>query len=252
MAKKRKKEKQEKQEYEFKPPEFDEREFLEKELRDTKTVLLTVGYAAVFGAAAGAVSNFDESLVPLGLVLVIGGLFSLKYFYPIIKVDISQFQKKNWAGNIAWFFFTFLAVWVLSLNYPISDHANPTVTDVTIWVDSGTNVTALDYKYVDSLGTYTWVPRWGESLDSVIHASASYTMNITAKVADNGKLSTVRISINGGDFVTMSPEGDHRYGRGVTGDMLTSGSYLTFEVRASDEAEHTTVFSPVSGVYVAA
>ena len=35
MAKKRKKEKQEKEGYEYKPPEFDEEEYLRKEVRDT-------------------------------------------------------------------------------------------------------------------------------------------------------------------------------------------------------------------------
>jgi uncharacterized membrane protein (Fun14 family) len=252
MAKKRKKDKEPKEEYEFKPPEFDEKEFLLKELKDTKTVLFTVGYAALFGIVTGLLSIVDEALVPLGVVFLFGGLFSLKYIYGVIKVDTSQFQKKNWAGNIAWFFFTFLAVWVLTFNYPVSDHANPTVADVTVWVDSGTNITAIDYKYVDSLGTYAWVPRWGESLDSIIHASASYSVNISAKVADNGELSTVRISVGVDDFVTMSPEGNHRYGRTLTGSDLTSGSYLTFEIRATDAVDHVTTFSPVSGIYVAA
>ncbi len=252
MAKKRRKDKDEKEDYEFTPPEFDEKEFLLKELRDTKTVLLTVGYAALFGIVAGVLSNLDQDMAPVGFALVIGGLVSLKYFYPFIKVDISQFQKKNWAGNVAWFFFTFLAVWVLMFNFPIADHANPSVTEVTIWVDSGTNVTAIDYEYVDSVGGYVWVPRWGESLDSVIHASASYTVNITAKVADNGELSTALVSVDGGEnFVGMTLEEDHRYGYSLTGDQILSSSF-TFEIRAADDAGHVTVFTPASAIPVSA
>lgn len=251
MAKKRKKDKEEKEEYEFTPPEFDEKEFLLKELRDTKTVLLTVGYGAAFGSVAGLLSNLSESLIPIGLALVLGGLVSLKYFYPFLKIDVSQFQKKNWAGNIAWFFFTFLAVWVLVINFPFADHADPSVTFVTVWVDNGTNITAMDYEYVDSVGSYVWVPRWDEPLDSMIHASSSYTVNISAKVADNGELSTVRLSVNGGDFVSMISEGSHRFGYEITGDQLSSGG-LSFEIRAADEVGHITIFKPVSAIPVAA
>ncbi len=249
MAKKRKKEKEEKEEYEFTPPDFNEREFLLKELRDTKTVLLTVGYAALFGVAAGLISNIDEGLVMVGLALVLGGLLSLKYFYPLMKIDASEFQKKNWAGNIAWFFFTFLAIWVLTFNYPFADHANPSIGDVAVWVDNGTNVTALDYEYVDSVGGYVWVGRWGEDPGATIYASSSYTVNITATVADNAELTTVRISVNGGELAYMTAEGDHRFGYTLTGDQLSSGS-LTFTISAWDEAGHEAVFTPASAIPV--
>lgn len=249
MAKKRKKEKEVKEEYEFVPPDFDEREFLLKELKDTRTVLFTVGYAVIFGVVAGLISNFDEELALIGLALVLGGLLSLKYFYPLVKIDISGFQKKNWAGNVAWFFFTFLAMWVLTFNYPFADHANPSVEKVTVWVDNGTNITAIDYEYVDSLGGYAWVPRWGESVDSMIFASSSYTVNITARVTDNGELATARISVNGGDLTHMTAEGDHRFGYALTGDQISGGS-LTFTISAWDEAGHETVFTPVGTIKV--
>lgn len=243
MAKKRKKDKEQKEEYEFTPPDFDEREFLLKELRDTKTVLVTVGYGALLGIVIGLLSNFNESLAPVGLGMALAGILSLKYFYPLIKIDTSSFQKKNWVGSGAWFFFTFLAVWVLTLNFPFSDHADPTIDGVTVWVDNGTNITAIDYKYVDSLGRYTWVPRWGEDVNTLVYASSSYTVNITAKVADNGQLSTVRLSVNGGDLVMMNDEGEHRFGYEITGDQLTSGS-LSFSITAWDDSDHEAVFTP--------
>jgi len=256
MAKKRKKDKEEKQEYEFKPPEFDEKEFLLKELRDTKTVIMTVGYAAVFGIVAGVLTSINELLAWVGLGLLVGGVISLKYLYPRLKIDTSTFQKKNWAGNVLWFFTTFLAVWILTLNFPFTDHADPSVTEVTVWIQRGTNstapdynLTAIDYKYVDSAGTYMWISRWGGSLESVLYASASYTVNITAKVADNGKLSTVRVSVDGADYATMSPEGDHRFGYSVTGDLIESSS-LSFTIVATDSVGHEKIFTPVSGIPV--
>lgn len=249
MAKKRKKDKEDKQEYEFTPPEFDEKEFLLKELKDTKTVLLTVGYGAVFGIAAGVLSNLDEALALVGFALVIAGAVSLKYVYPRLKIDISSFQKKNWAGNVMWFFMTFLAVWILVVNFPFADHADPSVSLVTVWVDSGTNITAIDYEYVDTAGSYMWVERWGAPVNSIISASASYTVNITAKVADNGELTTVRITVNTGDPSSMSPEGEHRFGYSLTGDEILSSS-LTFTIRATDGAGHETVFTPATAIPV--
>ncbi|MDQ1371499.1 MAG: hypothetical protein QG582_413 [Candidatus Thermoplasmatota archaeon] len=251
MAKKRKKEKENKEEYEYTPPEFDEREFLLKELKDTKTVLMTVMLGAFFGAVAGVLSGISESLVMIGFALMVGGAFSLKYIYPLIKVDTSTFQRKNWAGNVFWFVMTSLAIWVLVLNFPFADHADPSVTEVTVWVSNGTNQTAIDYVYIDSAGSYIWVPRWGEELSTMVHSSATYTINITAKVADNGELTTVRISVNSGDAATMSPEGSHRFGYSLTGDQILS-SGLTFTITATDGAGHVKTFAPAGSIPVSA
>lgn len=244
MAKKRKKEKAEKQEYEFKPPEFDEKEFLKKELRDTKTVMLTVGYAGFFGIVAGVLTDISDELVFVGLALLFGGIFSLKYFYPMVKVDVSAFQRKNWAGNFMWFFMTFLAVWVLIINFPFADHASPTVTGVKVWVTTDTNVTSLEYEYVDSVGSYLWTENWGALVEDVIYASASCTVNITAKVADNGELTSVRIAVNGGDYA-MTPEGNHRFGYNLTGDEIDASS-LSFTITATDDAGHVKMLTPLA------
>jgi hypothetical protein len=84
-----------------------------------------------------------------------------------------------------------------------------------------------------------------------VHASAGYTVNITARVADNGKLATARISVNAGAWQNLTDEGNHRFGYSITGDMIVSGS-LNFEIRATDEVGHETVFRPVSAIPVSA
>ncbi len=249
MAKKRKRDNEPKEEYEFTPPEFDEKEFLRKELRDTRTVFLTVGYAALFGMLAFVLSLISEDLVIAGLGLLFGGLISLKYVYPLLKVKMEEFQKKNWAGNIAWFFLTFLAVWVLLMNFPFSDHADPDVEGLVIWVydASSDNMTAIDYEYVDTMGTYAWVPRYGETLADVIHANGSFSINITARVADNGNLRSVSIAF-GSETAAYSPmvsEGDYRYGFTIDGEDLVKG-LLTVFIRGIDDHDNTVVFSPAA------
>jgi len=249
MAKKRRKDKAEaEQEYEFRPPEFDEKEFLRKELRDTRAVLITVGYAAFFGILAAVITMVNPDLVIVGLVLVVAGIFSLKFFYPLVKVDVKDFAKKNWAGNIAWFFFTFLAVWVLLFNYPFSDHAKPDVVDVTVWIyNSDTqNLTAVDYRYSSSDGDWKWVPRWGTTTEGLLKATDTYTVNITATVSDNGRLETVRIAVGSAPsgYVAMTDEGDQRYGYEVSGASLSAASDLMFYIEAVDEAGNDLTFYP--------
>lgn len=254
MAKKRKKEKARKEEeYEFKPPEFDEKEFLKKELRDTKTVLLTVGYAALIGIIAAVLSNISSRLIGVSFLLVFVGLYSLKYFYPLIRVDTIEFQKKNWAGNVAWFFFTFLAVWVLTFNYPVSDHAHPSVEDVVIWVtdnDTGDIVT-LDYKYVSSTGSYSWVPRVGEPFS--LQSGASYTINVTAHIADNGVLTVTEIALDSVDstYYAMEEESFNRYGYETGNVTLESGGSFIFFIRAEDDRDNEVTFIPAVGIPVA-
>ena len=248
MAKKRKKGKAKEEEYEFRPPDFDEKEFLEKELRDTKTVLITVGYAVVFGIGAGVYSSLAGAMVGLGFVICLAGIVSLTYLYPIVKIDKSKFTKRNWAGNVAWFFFTFLAVWVLLFNYPFADHASPQVTNVTVWIhnESTGNITAIDYKKVAAQNDYAWVPRYGEDLATMIKANQSYTFNISAQVADNGQLRTAQIEVTGLDanFVLMSAEGQHRYGHTVLGESLEPLSTLRFTIHATDENNNVEDFTP--------
>ncbi len=249
MAKKRKKDKEPKEEYEFRPPEFDEKEFLRKELRDTRTVFLTVGYAALFGLVAFVLSLISEKLIIAGLALLLGGLISLKYVYPLLKVKVEEFQKKNWAGNVAWFFLTFLAVWVLLMNFPFSDHADPDIEDLVVWVYDETrdNYTAIDYTYVDSQGTYVWVPRGAETLTGLIHADGTFTINITARVSDNGNLDVAEIAFGSASsaYSPMTDEGDYHYGYSISGEDLDAG-YLTFFIRATDDHGNTATFSPVA------
>jgi len=247
MAKKRKKDKAEKEEYEFRPPEFNEKEFLKKELTDTKTLVWTVLYAVLFGIGAGVIMLTNEDLLGVAFMLGIAGIVSLKYFYPLIKVDVKSFQKKNWLGNTAVFFFTFLAIWVLVLNVPISDHARPTVEKVIVWVSDGTSVKGIEYKYIDTQGIYGWVPlNASDSLDTMISVSAGMTVNITAKVADNGDLRSVMILVTSGATVTspMMAEGGYRFGYQMSSHDLVDASDLIFTITATDDAGNSLDWRP--------
>lgn len=248
MAKKRRKsDKEPEEEYEFRPPEFDEKEFIEKELRDTRTVIFTVVYAIALGIVAGFLCITDRSLVGPAFLIALVGMFSLPWVYPMAKIDVKAFQKRNWLGNIGTFFFTFLAIWILLLNQPFGDFAKPTITNVTVWVEKPGNMTALDYKFSSTSGTYQWINRYGGSNTSVvslIHADASYSLNLTAKVADNDGLKYAQISVNGGGYQHMIFEGKNRWGFRINGTALSPSIGLSFSIAAEDDSGNQQVFIP--------
>ena len=122
MAQKKRKEEEKKEaQYEFVPPSFDEKDFLEKDIRATKVTMLSFLWGLIFGIAAGLTSMIKSisSISPfIGLLLLLIGIVLLKYFYQMFKINIAEIDKKGWLGNIAMFFFLFLGTWILLLNSP--------------------------------------------------------------------------------------------------------------------------------------
>jgi hypothetical protein len=93
-----------------------------------------------------------------------------------------------------------------------------------------------------------WVPRWGD-LGTLIRSDAAYTINITARVADNGELANVMVALGSPVlFETMDAEGEHRFGYELTGDQL--GSSLMFYIRAGDDAGNVKLFTPLASIVV--
>jgi hypothetical protein len=118
MAQKKRKEEEKKEaQYEFVPPSFDEVDFLEKDIRSTKVTILSFIWGLIFGIAAGA-TNFISPLV--GLVLFFVGVYLLKYFYQMFKINVADIDKKGWLGNIGMFFFLFLGTWIILINPPFT------------------------------------------------------------------------------------------------------------------------------------
>ena len=254
MAKKRKKGKKEEEKYEFTPPEFDEKEFIKKELRDTRTAIWTIGYAIILGIVAGVVSGLGKSYVGLSILIALVGIIFMNYFYSIVHVDVKQFTRRNWVGNIGTFFFTFLAIWVLMINVPFLDIAAPNVSKVIVWVNNndGSGLHGLEYKFVDTKGVYDWVPMNNDTWTPVIHTSNSTTVNVTARVVDNGHLSTVEVAITStSTYNPMTGYDTSRFEYQFTGDQLVAGNNLVFYIRAQDAAGNSIVFSPSTTIPVA-
>lgn len=120
MAKKKKRE-----EPEVEVPDFDEVKFMKGEMRSLRITLLVVLWAI-----PAALVSWVLTIPPLSIAVVaffagIGMLFLLKWVLPILKVDISEWKRKDWMGQGSTFFFTWLAVWILLLNPPFTDLSPP-------------------------------------------------------------------------------------------------------------------------------
>lgn len=237
MAKKRKKDKKtEDEEYEFTPPEFKEREFLQKELKDTRAAIVTVGIAVLFGVLAAVVTATSPGLSAIAFLIGIAGIFLLKYIYGMLKVDISGFTKKNWAGTIVTYFFTFLAIWVLLINTPFADLADPSIDDVVIWVDEGTSFKALEYD--EKANAWNLL----KSSDALSINDTS-TVNITATIADTGGLALAEIRIGSSDYQLLTKAASGKFEYTVGGAQL-SGAFLEFTIHVKDENGNERFFTP--------
>lgn len=210
MAQKKRKEPEVKEEYSFTPPDFNEKEFLEKDITVTKTVLLSALLAVVFGVVAYFTT--DISFV-IGLLLIVAGAVALKWIFQYLPVDLSSVENKTWLGNGAMFFFLALGIWILLLNPPFGDTVDPQIHDLQVWAGD-----------VQAGAGFRDVPM------------GNVTFNAT--IIDNGELVKVQFS-----FISpMSQTSDMVVGEDgryeFTYEFTAPGTYV-FEVTATDEAGNT-------------
>lgn len=125
MAKKRRivSEEAKEPEYEFVPPDFNEREFILKDIYGTKITLVVAVLAVVFGIVAGFIDHQYDWY--FGLILIIVGLFAIKHILKFIRLDTDMLVagkdnsgSKSMLGNYFVFVFLSLAIWILMINPP--------------------------------------------------------------------------------------------------------------------------------------
>lgn len=112
-------------------PEFDEVEFMRKEISAARTATFVVAWAVV-----GALFSFGAALVglPPGIAFLIG-LFTfggLYFVFPLVGVSVEAFKRRDWIGQGAAYFFSWLAFWIILLNQPIADFTGPTIHGIAV------------------------------------------------------------------------------------------------------------------------
>jgi asparagine N-glycosylation enzyme membrane subunit Stt3 len=120
MAKKRRIiEKEAEEEYEFIPPEFDEKEFILKDIYGTKVLLAVTVLSIVFGILCSCVQKaFSGFGLYLGLALLFLAMFCLPKILGFFKLKSEYLESKTMVGNYILFLLLGLGVWILMVNAP--------------------------------------------------------------------------------------------------------------------------------------
>jgi len=120
MAKKRRIiEKQPQEEYEFVPPEFDEEEFIRKDLYGTKVLLIVAVFSVIIGVLCSCVQKaFTDIGLWLALALMFLGVAAIKPMLKLLRFDPDLLERKTMVGNILLYLLLTLGVWILFVNPP--------------------------------------------------------------------------------------------------------------------------------------
>jgi hypothetical protein len=116
MAKKRRLVEKEEEEYEFVPPEFDEKEFILKDLYGTKILIVVSILAIVIGILCACLQRAWAWYG--GLALLVLTACVLKQLLKSLKFDVDLIEQKSMIGNYVLFLLLGLGVWVLFINPP--------------------------------------------------------------------------------------------------------------------------------------
>ncbi|MDR0334598.1 MAG: hypothetical protein LBH69_01765 [Methanomassiliicoccaceae archaeon] len=119
MAKKRRREEAEPEDtYEFEPPEFDEREFLLKDLYGTKVLMVVALLAIVVGIIASLIQKASNDLWFIGIILMFLTIFLFKHLMTALRFRVDLMDQKMLIGNYVIFLLLSLGVWIIMLNPP--------------------------------------------------------------------------------------------------------------------------------------
>jgi hypothetical protein len=193
---------------EWKPPEFDEVEFMKKEMRAAKTTIIVVLWTL-----PSAILSYGLTLAGVAVVAFFGGIgmmFLLKWIMPLLKVDISEYKRKDWIGHGATFFFSWLAFWILLLNPPFADLTSPVILGVS------------------APGT-AWVPCGALEITN----PGNVAVNVSA--SDNVGVSRVTVSVASGPTVGLTYQGGTLW----TGTVAVSSTPRAATVTVVDVSGHT-------------
>jgi len=116
----------------YKPPEFDEKEYLEEQLLIGRGVIISVIWGIIIGIAT--LPLYHQFMDQWTYIFIPGviGLGALYFILPPLKVKLTNINKKSWFNFLLAFGLTWFAVLTISLNPPFSDFSDPILDDNTL------------------------------------------------------------------------------------------------------------------------
>ncbi|MDG6220152.1 MAG: hypothetical protein QCI38_01725 [Candidatus Thermoplasmatota archaeon] len=210
MAKKRRQKDEEKEAPAFVPPFFDEKEFMENEIKNSKIAL----YIFMLAIAFAVVSMFLTRLGQWSVAFFLGVLFliSIPNIFMKLNLDTSHLKKKEWLGNYVMFLFAWIGIWILLCNPPFTDLTYPDVQRLEIYsdYDNGTWASQGFYlEYNPSIGVHYWRTPGAQEMDWPQGYYPNKDFNMTLVVTDNVGVESVVVNITPYENLVMLDTWQH-------------------------------------------
>lgn len=207
--------------------EFDRVEYMKNEINKGKSTIIAVAVAPLFALVSMYVFTLTMEWV-ISLLAGLLGIIFLKPIYERTDIDIDKLGKKGWAKNGGVYLLTLLAVWVILMNPPISDFADPQFQEVEIEI--------YDPEQEDPEQE-----EWVSQDEANITAGESYRIRVVAEITDNVAVDEDTVEI---EFDTregsMDKFDDHMY--------EFSPEDLTFDAETEEGEESYDVYITVEDV----
>ncbi len=220
--KKAKKEKPEEEDFDFTPPKFDEKEFMEKELDSSKFSFITFG----FGVAGGVIASIVAIFLGLTAGFACGAFLGLTlYAIPkILSMDEEDVKWTLYLGNGFLYIVTVMAILAVATNPPMMDMTGPSISG-THWSMNDGNWTKLsEFDNEAYMGNLT-----------------ETNLTLRVRVLDNAdERPVVTISIDGEAPVPMErdPNG-YYYTHSILVNKEDAGRNYEVEITATDSGSKT-------------
>jgi len=225
-------------------PKFNEAEFVAKEKRNIKALYISFALGFVmaiicFGFWALLKGNF----LRWELVLLLGVVNAswLRYLFVRFKIDVSQFTRKNWMSTYLTYFFGWLIIFIVLVNPPFYDDADPIVEISALpgMQEPGGNVQIVAL-ILDNVGVqqddivFTLTDPWGTTTQPSFTYQDhlfTYTQETPSNYTDTPLTYTYQLNATDPSGHTTSRNGTFTF----TEDALRLVSSITEGIRSGDK-----------------
>ncbi len=213
MAKRRKKKEEEEEDIDFEMPDFDREKYMKDQINEGKATLVSVAVAPLFSLVSWWVFAITEEAM-IAFFAGLAGILVLKPIFETLKIKIDEMGAKGWAKNLGVYAMTLLAVWILLMNPPFSDFADPSLDRVRVELYDEHGV--LIENVTDDL-------------------EGPFNITIRAKITSNTEIvdESVRIWLDDDDEKSMERDPDKEHWYTADFEYVTRGTY-TIDVQMED------------------
>jgi hypothetical protein len=106
------------EEYEFTPEEFDEREFIHKDIYGTRVLFVVTILAVIVGIVAALIYDANDSLWYIGMVISFLTVILMKKLFLKLGFRVDLLEMKTMLGNYLLFLMLALGVCIVCINPP--------------------------------------------------------------------------------------------------------------------------------------